>query len=173
MRAFFWSSLLAVLCFSTSAQAQYANKSLGVGLGATGFFSRGEPSDWGVSLALAGSIYIEDGWEVGVQIPLMIYRDAVSGRQHFAMGLNANFRYLFLEEHIRPYLGAQLGGSYIFGRSSEDVSLFGELGPMGGVDFFVSDTVSIGPRVFATAYWALNEPVRFSVGGIVAVHVWF
>jgi len=171
MKAFFWSSLLAVLCFAAPAQAQYANKSLGVGLGATGFFAKNEPSNWGTSLTVGGSIYIENGWDFGAQIPLMIFWDAASGRQYLAVGLSVNFRYFFMEEYIRPYLGAQLGGNYIFGRDT--TSLFGELGPIGGVDFFVSDSVSIGPRLFATAYWALNEPVRFSLGGVVAVYVYF
>jgi outer membrane protein len=171
MKAFFWSGLLAVLCFAAPAQAQYGNHRIGVGIGAMYFSAKDVDSVLGVApLAVEYSLYIENGFDVGAQVPLVILFDTVSKRQHFATGINFNFRYLLLEEYIRPYLGVQLGGLYIFRREH---SFFFDIGPIAGVDFFIAEAWSIGPRLFANAHLMLNERVRFSFGGFFSVHTYF
>ncbi|MCL2011752.1 MAG: porin family protein [Cystobacterineae bacterium] len=170
MRAFFWISLVAALCFAAPAQAQYANKSLGISLGGMGFSAREEPVRWGIPLNLEASLYIENGWDVGMQVPLLFLVDKTN-KWYFTLGTSFNFRYLFMEERIRPYLGAQLGFIYIF--RQDNSSFFLDIGPILGVDFFISNSVSIGPRFFSSLYWALNERVRISYGAVIAAHVYF
>jgi outer membrane protein len=172
MKAFFWSSLVACLCFAVPAQAQYGNHRAGISMGAMNFNAKDVESVWGyVPLAIEYSLYVENSFDVGAQVPMVILFDTDNKRQSFAMGLNFNFRYLFMEEYIRPYVGAQLGGIYIFRR--ELGSVFIDIGPMVGVDFFISDAWSIGPRLFGTFHFMLNERVRYSVGGVFGVHTYF
>jgi len=172
MKAFFWGSLLAVLCFATPAEAQYGNHRMGLGAGAMHFRAKDMESIWGlVPLALEYSIYIEDGFDIGAQVPMVIFFDTITKKEYFAMGTGFNFRYLFMEEHIRPYVGAQLGGIYIFGRAAS--SFFIDIGPIGGLDYFISDTWSIGPRLFANLHFMLNERLRYSFGGFFSVHTYF
>jgi hypothetical protein len=172
MKAFFWSSLLAVLCFALPAQAQYGNHRIGANIGALYFSAKDVESVLGVvPLAVEYSLYIENGFDVGAQVPLVILFDTVSKSQQFATGLSFNFRYLLLEEYIRPYLGAQLGGLYIFRR--EHGSFFFDIGPIAGIDLFVAEAWSIGPRLFANVHLMLNERVRFSIGGFLSVHTYF
>ena len=173
MKAFFWSSLLLGLCFAVPAQAQYDNHRMGAGAGAMYFAARDKNAVWGfVPLAPEYSLYIENGFDVGLQVPLVILYDTENNnRQYFAMGLSANFRYLIMEETLRPYVGAQLGGIYIFGRAER--SFFFDIGPMVGIDFFVSDAWSLGPRLFANLHWALNERLRYSIGMFFTFHTYF
>ena len=171
MKAFLWSSLLACLCFAAPAQAQYGNYRMGVGLGTMYFTAKDVESVWGATLALESSIYIENGFDVGAQVPLVVLFDREAKREHFATGLSFNFRYLFIEEYIRPYIGAQIGGLYIFRRNLG--SFFFDIGPIVGADFFIADAWSIGPRLFANFHLMLNEPVRYSVGGFLSVHTYF
>jgi outer membrane protein len=174
MKAFFWSSLLAVLCMAVPAQAQYANRSLGVSFGAFSFNADDMSAvRWGLMPALEGSLYIENGWDIGVQVPVMILFDSDTKRQYLSIITNFSFRYLFMEEYIRPYLGAQGGFSFHIQRKENNSWFGGNIGPIAGVDFFISESVSIGPRLFATFYLTLNEPVRYSFGGVVSVHTYF
>jgi len=135
------------------------------------FTAKDVESYWGATLAPEYGIYIENGFEMGLQIPLLVLFDTSTSRQYFTTGLSLHFRYLFSEEYLRPYAGAQLGGIYIFGRDNR--SLFFDIGPIVGIDFLVSDSWSIGPRLFCNFHWALNERVRYSVGGLLTVHTYF
>jgi len=172
MKAFFWSSLLAVLCFAAPAQAQYGNHRMGLGTGVMNFNAKDVESIWGyIPLAVEYSLYIENSFDVGAMAPMVILFDTDNKRQHFATGLSFNFRYLFMEEYIRPYAGIQLGGIYVFRK--ELGSFFIDIGPIAGVDFFIADTWSIGPRLFGTLHFMLNERMRYSIGGVFSVHTYF
>jgi len=172
MKALFWGILLAILCFALPAEAQYGNHRMGINTGVMNFRAKDMDAYWGfVPIAPEYTIYIESGFDVGFKIPLVILFDRVHKQQHLATGLSANFRYLFMEEYFRPYLGLQLGGIYIFRRNLN--SLFFDIGPIGGFDYFISSAWSIGPRLFVNFHFMLNERVHYSLGGFFAVHTYF
>ena len=152
------------------ARAQFANKSLGLGLGALHIDADAGVS-WGVPLSLEGSLYIENGFDVMVRVPLMVLVSPIDGHQFVGAGLNLGVRYFFSEEAFRPYAGAELAFLYI--HRDTDTSTFFGLGPVAGFDYFLSDSISIGPRAFANFFIELNKPVRTTLGAQAVVATYF
>ena len=159
------------LWFATPAHAQYSNWSLGLGVGPMKISADQEPIQWAIPISLQGTFYSENGFSVTARVPLMIMFDPISSRQIVGMGVMSGMRYLFSEEYLRPYAGLNLAFLYIF-RDAGQSAFFG-FGPDAGIDFFVSDAFSIGPRAFVNFYLALNTPVRFAYGGEFNVHTYF
>lgn len=158
---------MAVLV-ADEAWAQFGNRSLGV---SGGYLSIVDPTiEWGVPLQLESSIFLEEGWESTFRVPLMILQDKVLNRQVVATGGNVGLRYLFTQETVRLYAGAELAFLYIF-RDNGQTTFVG-LAPNAGVDFFVSDSFSLGARGTLNVYLALNEPVRLapSVLGVISTY---
>ena len=60
-------------------------------------------------------------------------------------GPSAGVKYLLMEESVRPYVGLDLSYLHLFGSPVAPVDFVG-LGPNIGVDWFLSDSVSIGVR---------------------------
>src|SRR4051812_28347235 len=120
----FTFAVVVCLVVAPDAQAQYANRSLGVGVQATASINNN--ALWG--LTLDGSLYIENGFEVFLRVPILIADTATgagtpSGRgQIFGTGGSLGVRYLFLEEHVRPYVGLQLSGLVLFTQPDPNVS---------------------------------------------------
>lgn len=165
-------AVLISCLWGLSAHAQYANKSLGVGFGVMSINAENEPVKWGLPITLEGGLYIENGFEAFVRIPLMILNQSpLSPPLIVGTGGQLGARYLFLEEDIRPWAGAELSFLYIF-RGDLQSAFFG-LGPAAGVDYFVTDTVSIGAKGFFDLYLTLNAPVRVSFGAGLNVHTYF
>lgn len=168
-------AVLGLALLSAPARAQFANRQLGIGVGFTKFTNSGLSGlDFTVPITLEGGLYVENGFDLYLRIPLMFVR-SISGLINFGLGGQLGGRYLFLEETIRPWLGAHLSFTYLFrGEGSEGNAIFGP-GLNGGVDFFVADTLSIGPRVFFDLYVALNTPNPFrpSFGGVVSINTYF
>ena len=111
--------LIAVLgmLVAGEAQAQFANRSLGGGLGFVKLLGGGSLGvDFAAPLNLEGSLYIENGFDVFVQIPLMLVSVAQGAATPSGAGLvfgtggHLGVRYLFSEETIRPYVGLELAG---------------------------------------------------------------
>ena len=171
MRRFLPLSLTALaLLASAPAHAQFANKSLGLGLGYMHIDADASVS-WGVPLSLEGSLYVENGFDVMVRVPLMVLISPIDGHQFVGAGVNLGVRYFFSEESLRPYAGAELAFLYIF-RTEDTSTLFG-VGPVAGFDYFLTDSISIGPRAFANFFIELNKPVRTTLGGQAVVATYF
>ena len=169
---------LAVL-FAGEAQAQFANRSLGGGLGAMKFIGGAGKSgvDFAAPLTLEGTLYIESGFDVYARIPLMIVSvvtgaDTVSGRGLiFGTGGHLGVRYLFLEETIRPYVGLELAGFVLI--TKPEVGVLVGPGVCAGLDFFVADTVSIGARANFDLFLQLNDNPHPAFGGVLNVAAYF
>ncbi len=168
------------------ADAQFANRSLGGGLGFVKILSTGCGSstscvqlDFAAPLTLEGSLYVENGFDVFLHVPVMIVKvsagaaGTVTGEGFvFGTGGNLGVRYLFAEESIRPYLGIQLAGIVVL--TTPEVGVLVGPGIIAGLDFFVTDTVSIGGRGFFNLFiQGLNVPVRPSFGGGIGVATYF
>lgn len=177
MRKLLPFAVVAVVVLASSpARAQFANRQLGLGVGFTKFSNSGLGGlDFTVPLTLEGGLYVENGFDLYLRIPLMFVR-SVSGVINFGLGGQLGARYLFLEETIRPWVGAHLSFTYLFrGDVGNDANAIFGPGINAGCDFFVTDTVSIGPRLFFDLYVALNtpSPLRPAFGGVVAVNTYF
>lgn len=155
----------------SAARAQYANHSVGLSVGVMNFLFERQGLNRGPFVGLEGSIYIENGWDVVSLSKIVIPYDSIAGK--FAVGLapSIGVRYLFSEERIRPYAGADLSWLFLF-RDSGTASLFG-VGPNLGIDFFVSDSVSLGLRIQYVLYFQLNGPFRDSLDGSLGVAAYF
>ncbi len=177
--------LLAVLgCMVASdAHAQFANRSLGGGVSFIKLFGGASRAgtatgvDFAVPLTLEGSLYIENGFDIYAHIPVMLVNvtsgaDTPSGRGLiFGTGGHLGVRYLFSEETLRPYVGVEIAGFVLLTKASPVV--FIGPGAMVGLDYFVSDTVTIGARGFFDLFIELNVDPRPAVGGGVAVAAYF
>ncbi|MFZ5470397.1 MAG: hypothetical protein ACOZIN_13250 [Myxococcota bacterium] len=158
------------LLFTPVAHAQFSNRSLGVSLGYMSM--NADPLlEWGLPLALESSLYIENGFEASMRVPLMLLTEKLTRRQVIAAGGNLGVRHLFSEEQLRPYVAADLVFLHIF-RDNGTSNFFG-LGPNFGVDYFAGDTVSLGARGFFNLYIALNEPLRTALGAQAVVSTYF
>ncbi|MHB8872778.1 MAG: hypothetical protein ACYC8T_03740 [Myxococcaceae bacterium] len=170
MRRFIPAAAVAVtLLCASGASAQFANKSLGI---APGFMvMNADPdADWAVPLSLEGTLYIENGFDLVIRAAPMLLTGKLEKRQYFAVSFNLGIRYLLSEESLRPYIGASLAGLYI--ERADHNKGYGGIGAFGGVDYFLSDSISIGARAFVNLYLMLNTQSTTGLGfqGVVATY---
>lgn len=159
------------LFFSSPAQAQFANKSIGLGVGYMGLNFE-NVVDRAFPIGLEGSLYIENGFDLVAHTYVMLLNSPVYNQQYVGMFLSGGVRYLFSEESLRPYVGLDLGYFQTFGLGDASIYRVG-LGPNAGVDYFFQDTWSVGVRGQFTAYWLLNAPVNTSLGAHAVISTWF
>lgn len=163
--------LLAVLLGAAPAHAQFSNRSLGLSLGYMDF-NRTAGLDRTPFLGLDASLYVENGFEVVSLSKLMFPTDTYASPKKRVVGLapSLGVRYLLLEESIRPYIGADISYLIVF---KDSISNFVGIGPNAGVDFFVTDSVSLGLRVQYNFYIALNEDTQKSLTGSLGAAAYF
>lgn len=158
--------LAVALLGASPAHAQFANRSLGLSLGYMDF-NRTGGLQGGYFVGFDASYYIESGFDLVSLTKLTFPKDPATGKRVVGMAPSIGIRYLFLEESFRPYAGADL--SYLFVFKEDQTAQYVGLGPNGGFDYFVTDTVSLGLRGQYNFYIALNEKTQssltFSVGG--------
>lgn len=172
MRTLFCTlGFVVALLGAAPAHAQFANRSLGLSLGYMDFQRTGGLGD-AFFLGIDASLYIESGFELVSLSKVAFPKDAADPNEKRVVGLapSVGLRYLFLEESIRPYLGTDLSYLIVF---KESVSNFVGLGPNAGVDFFVSDSVSLGLRAQYNFYLALNEDTQTSLALSAGVAAYF
>ena len=153
----------------SQAEAQFANRSVSLSLGYM-HLNEAAGLDAGFPLGLAYTGYIEGGFEWSAGVQGMILRD-LTGRQVVAVAGGPGIRYLFLEEGLRPYVGGELTYLHIF--AYEIATQFVGLGPYVGVDYFLTDSFSIGARGQYNFYVMLNQPLQTSLNGNVIFSAWF
>ncbi|WP_342380868.1 outer membrane beta-barrel protein [Myxococcus stipitatus] len=160
-------TLLCTLTFALAllgaapAQAQFANRSLGLSLGYMDF-NNTNGLDNAFFVGIDASLYIENGFEVVSYSKIAFPRDNTSNEKKRVVGLapSLGLRYLLMEESIRPYVGADLSYLIVFKSATSN---FVGIGPNAGLDFFLSDSVSAGLRAQYNIYIALNEKTQNSV----------
>ena len=168
---------LAVLLAGT-AHAQFAHRSFGGGVSFVKFTGGSATTglDFAIPVALEGSLYIENGFDVYLQVPLMIVRVKAGGPRSdgtgevFGTGGHLGVRYLFLQETIRPYAGLELAGVVLL---TNPTVIFAGPGASAGIDWFVADTISLGARGFFDLFLELNAPLRPSFGGGLSFAAYF
>jgi outer membrane protein len=168
-----------VVLLAGEAHAQFANRSLGGGLGFVKFIGGAGKAgvDFAAPLTLEGTLYIENGFDVYARIPLMIVQvvtgaDTPTGKGLiFGTGGHIGIRYLFLEENIRPYVGVEVAGFVLI--TKPEVGVLVGPGVCAGLDFFVADTVSIGLRGNFDLFLQLNDPLHPAFGGAVNFAAYF
>jgi outer membrane protein len=160
---------LAALFLATPAQAQFANRSIGLSLGYMDF-NRTAGLDAGAFVGFDASLYIEGGFELVSLTKLTFPEDPGTGKRVVGLAPSVGIRYLFMEESIRPYAGTDLSYLYVF-KSGSNAQYVG-IGPNVGLDFFLSDALSLGLRGQYNIYIALNEDTQTSLtlSGGVAVY---
>ncbi len=160
MRSFFYALGLSVAVFlAAPAHAQFANRSLGLSLGYMNFNNTASLNST-VFIGFDASLYIENRFEVVSLTKIAFPFDPISQRRVVGLAPSLGIRYLFLEESIRPYIGADLSYLHIFKEQGES-NFFG-LGPNAGIEFFVSDSISLGARAQFNTYLSLTERVQTS-----------
>jgi outer membrane protein len=171
MRSFLLAlGLLAGLLFAAPAQAQFANRGMGLSLGYMNF-NRTAGLDGGFVIGFEASLYLEHRFELISLSKLVFPEDPGTGRRLVGFAPSLGVRYLLLEESIRPYLGADISYLYIF-RGDQPLQYVG-IGPNAGIEFFVIDWLSLGARGQYNVYLALNEPVQTSLIGAGVLTLYF
>lgn len=171
MRSLFLAlGIAAALLVATPAQAQFANRSIGLSLGYMNFNGTASLSSTGF-IGFDASLYIESGFEVVSLTKLAFPMDPISGRRVIGLAPSLGIRYLFIEDTFRPYVGADLSYLHIF-KPQANSSYFG-LGPNAGLEYFVSDSISLGARVQFNFYLSLEERLQTSLIGSLGSSVYF
>jgi len=161
MRTFLQALGLVVALFAAApAHAQFANRSLGLSAGYMNFNGTASLSDT-IFLGFDASLYIEAGFEVVSLTKISFPMDPISGKRVVGLAPSLGIRYLFLEESIRPYVGADLSYLHVF-KPQGNANFFG-VGPNVGIEFFVSDSISLGARAQYNAYVSLDEALQTSL----------
>ncbi|MGA9521016.1 MAG: hypothetical protein WBV82_06105 [Myxococcaceae bacterium] len=154
------------------AHAQFDNRSLRVTLGYMGLAGTDKvPVERGVPLGLGYTGYIEAGWEWTFDVQVMLLTRSTDGYQFIGAAGGPGIRYLFMQEELRPWVGADISYLHLFA-DFEVANLVG-LGPKVGLDYFVADTVSLGLVGQSNFYFALNDRVQTSFGIHGVVAAWF
>ncbi|MBJ6763129.1 hypothetical protein JGU66_20365 [Myxococcaceae bacterium JPH2] len=170
MRTFFFSvAVVAALLGATPARAQFANHSIGVSLGYMDF-KRTAGLEGTPFLGIDASLYIESGFELVSLTKIMFPRSVADDKRVVGLAPSLGIRYLFMEESIRPYVGSDI--SYLVVLKNTTSNFVG-IGPNVGVDYFVSDTVSMGIRAQYNFYIALNEKTQKSLTASAGVAAYF
>lgn len=164
------SLLTFVVLSALPAQAQFANRSLGVSATASTTISNSQL----YGLTLEGSHYIENGFDVYLRVPLVVAStqlgaDTVSGKGWvLGTGTNLGVRYLLSEQQVRPYLGVHLSALVLI--TKPEIQYFFGPGATAGLDWFFADAFSIGARTSYDLFIDLNKPLRhhFSGGVVLA-----
>src|SRR5688500_9880773 len=95
---------LGVLLCAGTAQAQFANRSLGLSVGYLSLENSDAGVDSGVPIGIDASLYIENGFDLTANFQVMILNQLDS--QVVGVAPATGIRYLFSEESFRPYAGA-------------------------------------------------------------------
>ncbi|MBF5044882.1 hypothetical protein FGE12_20955 [Aggregicoccus sp. 17bor-14] len=167
------SGLLCALA-AAPAHAQYANHSLGL---SAGYMRFAEPSageaqlEPGLFLGLEGSYYLDAGFELVSLTKLTLPREHVTGKRVVGVAPSLGLRYLFSEETVRPYVGADL--SYLMVFAPAQTLQYGGVGPNVGLDLFVGESTSVGARAQYNFYLRLNEPLQTSLTFSLGMATWF
>ena len=185
-RALLAAATLALCAlWATPARAQFSNHSIGFEAGGVYIPSPGISS--GGALGLDSTLYMESGVELYFRILVGIHH--VNGLSLCQTDTEPNrnacnvvglmpafgFRYLFIEDNIRPYLGLNVAYEAYF--TTNYISRF-SISPMAGIEFFVSDNFSIGLQVEYHMLLALNSTpdydwLEHGVVGLVKVGWYF
>ncbi len=160
---------LGVLAAPLSAHAQFANRSVNLSVGYLDLNYAAVSDGFPIGIGYSG--YIEAGFEWTVAAQFMILRNAVANRQMVGAAGGPGIRYLFLEESLRPYVGGELTYLHVFDPEVNFQRV--GIGPYVGVDYFLTDSFSLGARGQVNLYLMLNEPVNRSVGLNVIASAWF
>ena len=167
--------LACALLLAPVVHAQFDNRSLGLTIGGARLTQ--DNLQWSIPFSLEFSQYLDDGFEATASFQAMYLR--LNEGRLGVMGITpaVGFRYLFLQEQIRPWLGADVVYFHVF-----DDPTFGRLvlwpdlvgfGAKVGCEFFVAETISIGVKANANFFFVINQPVTIQVGASLTTNVYF
>jgi outer membrane protein len=164
--------LLCALFCGSAAQAQFANHSISLSGGYQTFSGDQIVVGSGYPLTLGSTLYVEGGWEATADFAFLILNTAVQPRQQ-AIGIApaVGMRYLLMQETLRPWLGLDVSYLHVF--ADVAASNFVGVGPKAGVDYFLTDTVSVGVRANYVFYLMLNAPLHRAAAANVVFSAWF
>jgi outer membrane protein len=162
----------AVLLASGPASAQYENSSVWLSGGYMDLDEAAGVSN-GIPIGIGYSGFIDSGFEWTVSVEGMLLTTRVDERKIFGLAGGPGLRYLFLQDWIRPWVGADLSYLHIF--NFDDASNFVGLGPKVGIDFFLARQFSLGLRGQFNLYVTVRDQVELqtSLGGAAVAAAWF
>ena len=164
-------AVFGALLASATAHAQYQNRTIGLSVGYLKMNVNENGIDHAIPVGLGASLYIENGWVMVTHFDFMIVTQQPVDQQALGVAPTLGFQYLFSEEDLRPYAGLDLSYLHIF--SDFGTSNFFGLGPNLGVDYMVSESVSLGVKAQYNLYLALNNPVQNSFGAQLVAKTYF
>jgi outer membrane protein len=157
---------------STHAFAQHENHSLSLAAGYTNLRDAAAAT-YGFPIGFGCTGYIDSGFEWTANVDAMLLTESGTARNIFGLAAGPGLRYLFLQESIRPWVGAEISYLHLF--QIDQASSHLGLGPNAGLDFFVTEQFSLGLKGHLDFYAILRDPIalRTSVGGVLVGSAWF
>lgn len=159
--------IIGLLLLAPAAHAQYNLSTLSLGPQASTVL--GDRPQWGVSLGYTR--YLESGFELFARAPVLISHvlvgaDTSTGEGNVAgTGLTLGVRYLFLEDTWRPWVGLQLGASFLITRP--EVTWFAGPGVSAGLDWVFNPSFAIGVLSSYDVFIRLNAPWRHQLSVLI------
>jgi outer membrane protein len=157
---------------STAASAQFENHSVSLSAGYVSM-DEGTGSSHGVPIGLGYTGYIESGFEWTVNLEAIFVRTRVTERNVFGLAGGPGIRYLFLQEAVRPFVGAELSYLHLF--ANDESSSYLGVGPKVGLDFFVTAQFSLGVNGQFKVYGTFRDRVetQTALSASVLGRAWF
>ncbi len=173
--ALFALGVLSVVLVGSPAWAQFANRSIGF---SAGYQKLNEESglDWGIPAGILYTAYLDAGFEATGHFHVMFLRDPVLQKTVVGVTPQIGIRYLFAQEHLRPYVALDISYLNLFydqGANQSAATSYVGIGPNLGLDVFINDTWSVGVRGQYNLYVMLNKPLQTSLGATLEVATYY
>ena len=162
------AALSVAALWAAPAEAQFQNHSLGVRVG---YITESPGLDLGPTFpppafGVNGSVYIQDHFDLFLAMDIGIQQNSL-GHQALLIYPEVAVRYFFIEDYLRPYAGLEVSFVHAFLNDECDNTsctttdnLLGG-GVMLGLEYSITDQLSIGGSAELVALWWLNEPVFY------------
>ncbi len=131
-----------VLFSATEAQAQFKNHTIGFEAGYM-LIERSLGASSGPVIGIDSSLYIENGFDLFFRVAAGIHEDILAKSNTVGFFPAMGVRYLFSEEHLQPYLGANLAFMHFFGSSNVPAALV-SVSPNAGLNYYFTETFMVG-----------------------------
>lgn len=156
-----------VLFSATDAMAQFKNHTIGFEAGYM-VIDRGLGAGSGPVLGIDSTLYIENGFDLFFRVAAGVHEDLLSKSNSVGFFPAMGVRYLFSEEHLQPFLGANLAFMHFFGANNLPAALV-SVSPNAGLNYYFTDTFMAGLQLEYHLILSLNQSPAHAFAPLVRI----
>ncbi|MFN7135311.1 MAG: hypothetical protein ACK4N5_24770 [Myxococcales bacterium] len=156
-----------VLLGGADAFAQFKNHTIGFEAGYM-VVGRSLGASSGPVIGIDSSLYIENGFDLFFRVAAGIHEDLLARSNSVGFFPAMGVRYLFSEEHLQPFLGANLAFMHFFGSPNLPPALF-SVSPNVGLSYYFTEDFSVGLQAEYHLILSLNQTPAHAFAPIARV----